>query len=211
MFITNCTVVGPLPLLLLATEIALASTKGNDDNDDDGDDNVDGGDDDNGSDDGDVCDTDGDDMLMVMHPRQVFPPVLGASIYAIACILSYDGLSGISTESVDSPTLRVRATDINKLVPGRGVDAVANGIGPSSCNEQAPVMSVGTSLDQASSQGPISVASSSGVSKLQGPRQILASDDLGRGLSLNNDGGKMYVVNKVKWGSSLRVLKSLSE
>ncbi|XWS41018.1 hypothetical protein CRYUN_Cryun17cG0045200 [Craigia yunnanensis] len=253
MFIRNSTVVGPLPLLLLATEIAVAPAKGNDDNEDDDDDD---GDDDDGSDDGDVCNTDGDEMLMVsksggneekvmsspdnsvmvvvdrwlsfrstaldvaqiyclrerlsaailfkvMHPCQVLPPVLGASIYAIACILSYDGLSGISTraESVDSLTLRVRATDINKPVPeGRGmgpnpsrfllslmnrnpfdtsnyqkakvpaVEAVANGIEPSSCNEQAPVMSVGMSLDQASSQGPISVASGSGVSKLQGPK-----------------------------------------
>ncbi|XVF14443.1 hypothetical protein REPUB_Repub09cG0060600 [Reevesia pubescens] len=246
MFIRNCTVVGPLPLLLLATDIAVAPAKGNDDNDDDGD----------GSDDGDACDTDGDEVLVsksggneekvmsspdnsvivvvdrwlsfrstaldvaqiyclrerlsaailfkVMHPRQVLPPVLWASMYAIACILSYDGLSGISTqaESVDSLTLRVRATDINKPMPGRrgmgpnpsrfilslvnqspfdtsnyqkaktpAVEAVTNGIEPSSCNQQAPAMSVGTSLNQASSKGPISVASGSGVSKLQGPRR----------------------------------------
>lgn len=51
-----------------------------------------------------------------MHPQEVLPPVLGASVYAIACILSYDGLSGIPTpaESVDSLTSRVRSTDINK-------------------------------------------------------------------------------------------------
>ncbi|XVF16781.1 hypothetical protein REPUB_Repub10bG0061800 [Reevesia pubescens] len=246
MYIRNCTVVGPLPLLLLATEIAAAPAKGNDDNDDDDDDD----------DDDDVCDADGDENLVVsksggneekvmsspdnsvvvvvdrwlsfgstvldvaqiyclreqlsaailfkvMHPRQVLPPVLWASIYAIACILSYDGLSGISTraESVDSPTLRVRATDINKPMTGRkgmgpnpsrfllslvnqipfdtpsyqkakvpAVEGVKNGIEPSSCKQQAPVMSVGTSLDQASSQGPISVVSGLDVSKLEGPR-----------------------------------------
>lgn len=49
MFIRNCTVVGPLPLLLLATEIAVAPAKGNDDNEDN---------------DGDLCDKDGDEMLM---------------------------------------------------------------------------------------------------------------------------------------------------
>lgn len=34
------------------------------------------------------------------------PPALGASVYAIACALSYDGLSGITlpVESVESPT-----------------------------------------------------------------------------------------------------------
>ncbi|XVF60717.1 hypothetical protein PTKIN_Ptkin08bG0070700 [Pterospermum kingtungense] len=238
LFIRNCTVIGPLPLLLLATEIAVAPAKGSDDNEDD---------------DGDLCDTDGDEMLMaskldgneevmsspdnsvmvvvdrwlsfrstaldvaqiyclrerlsaailfkVMHPREVLPPVLGASIYAIACILSYDGLPGISTQaaSVDSLTEMVGATKINKPVPERtamdpnpsrfllslmnrspfdtsnyqkakvpAIEAVANRIEPSSCNKQAPITSVGMSLDEASSQEPISAASGSGVSKLQG-------------------------------------------
>ncbi|KAA3464462.1 DExH-box ATP-dependent RNA helicase DExH6-like [Gossypium australe] len=58
-------------------------------------------------------------LFKVMHPHEVLPPVLGASVYAIACILSYDGLSGIPTpaESVDSLTSRVRSTDINKSMP----------------------------------------------------------------------------------------------
>ncbi|KAG4203115.1 hypothetical protein ERO13_A05G380800v2 [Gossypium hirsutum] len=174
MFIRNCTVVGPFPLLFLATEIAVAPIKGivYDEDEDDGDD--DDGDDDDGSDDGDgdACNTDGDEKLVVsksggkedkvmsspdnsvmvvvdrwlsfrstaldvaqiyclrerllaailfkvMHPHEVLPPVLGASVYAIACILSYDGLSGIPTpaESVDSLTSRVRSTDINKSMP----------------------------------------------------------------------------------------------
>lgn len=44
-----------------------------------------------------------------------------ASIYAIACILSYDGLSGISlpAESVDSLTSMVHATELDKSAPGR--------------------------------------------------------------------------------------------
>ncbi|PPR92099.1 hypothetical protein GOBAR_AA28575 [Gossypium barbadense] len=58
-------------------------------------------------------------LFKVMNPHEVLPPVLGASVYAIACILSYDGLSGIPTpaESVDSLTSRVRSTDINKSMP----------------------------------------------------------------------------------------------
>lgn len=31
-------------------------------------------------------------FLQVKHPQDVLPPALGASMYAIACILSYDGL-----------------------------------------------------------------------------------------------------------------------
>ncbi|TYG72697.1 hypothetical protein ES288_D04G042500v1 [Gossypium darwinii] len=175
MFIRNCTVVGPFPLLFLATEIAVAPIKGIVYDEDEDDDGADGdGDDDDGSDDGDgdACNTDGDEKLAVsksggkedkvmsspdnsvmvvvdrwlsfrstaldvaqiyclrerllaailfkvMHPHEVLPPVLGASVYAIAWILSYDGLSGIPTpaESVDSLTSRVRSTDINKSMP----------------------------------------------------------------------------------------------
>ncbi|PQQ10261.1 DExH-box ATP-dependent RNA helicase DExH6 [Prunus yedoensis var. nudiflora] len=45
-------------------------------------------------------------LFKVTHPRKVLPPGLGASVYAIACALSYDGLSGISIpkESEESPT-----------------------------------------------------------------------------------------------------------
>lgn len=43
------------------------------------------------------------------------PPDLGASVYAIACVLSYDGLSGISLpkESVDSLDSDVKGTEID--------------------------------------------------------------------------------------------------
>ncbi|KAL4367098.1 hypothetical protein GQ457_05G017000 [Hibiscus cannabinus] len=249
MYIRSCTVIGPLPLLFLATEIAVAPIKGNVYGDDDGDE---GDYDDDGSDDVDACDTDGDEksvvnksggkelkvmsspdnsimlvvdrwlsfrstaldaaqiyclrerlseaiLFKVMHPGEVLPPALGASLYAIACILSYDGLSGIPepAESVDSLTSRVHSTDINKPMPGTeikspnpsrfllslvnqspndstgfqeagkvpAVGAVTNGVEPLSRKQQSPVGPVGMSIDQ----NPISVASSSGASKLQRP------------------------------------------
>ncbi|XP_023512682.1 DExH-box ATP-dependent RNA helicase DExH6 isoform X1 [Cucurbita pepo subsp. pepo] len=165
--IRNCTVVGPLPLLMVAKEIAVAPAKEND----------------NGK--GDIVnDTDGNDeagvvetvedkmdienkpneqpeeMIMsspdnsvtvvvdrwlyfwskaldiaqlyclrerlsaailfkVKHPNKILPPVLGASMHALACILSYDGLTGISLESVEMLTSMVDATEISNFVPGR--------------------------------------------------------------------------------------------
>ncbi|GMI67449.1 helicase in vascular tissue and tapetum [Hibiscus trionum] len=237
MYIRNCTVIGPLPLLFLAAEIAVAPIKGNVYGEDDD------GDDDDGSDDVDACDTDGDEksvvnksggkeenvmsspdnsvmvvvdrwlpfrstaldaahiyclrerlseaiLFKVMHPGEVLPPALGASVYAIACSLSYDGLSGIpeQAESVDSLTSRVRSTDINKRMPwtedkspnpskfllslvNQSPDrtcfekaAKVPAVEPLSCKQQSPVRPVGMSVEQ----DPISVASSSGVSKLQG-------------------------------------------
>uniref|UniRef100_A0A2N9H5N6 RNA helicase n=1 Tax=Fagus sylvatica TaxID=28930 RepID=A0A2N9H5N6_FAGSY len=166
MVIKNCTVVGPLPLLLLATEIAVAPANNND-NEDDNDDN-----DDDGSDDGDGSDEDGMEidnqsvgrreqkimsspdnsvtvivdrwlffgstaldvaqiyclrerlsaaiLFKVTHPSTVLPPVLGASMHAIACILSYDGRSGkLPLEPVDSLTSMVNATEIDKSSPGK--------------------------------------------------------------------------------------------
>ncbi|KAL4379539.1 hypothetical protein GQ457_02G018740 [Hibiscus cannabinus] len=162
MYIRNCTVIGPLPLLFLATEIAVAPIEGNVYGEDDGDD----GNDDDGRDDVDACHTVGDEKLVaneygekeenvmsspndsimvvvdrwlsfrstaldaaqiyclrdrlseailfkVMHPGEVLPPAVGASVYAIACILSYDGLSGIPG-SVDLLTSKVCSTVINK-------------------------------------------------------------------------------------------------
>lgn len=55
------------------------------------------------------------------HACEVLPPMLGASVYAIACILSYDGLSGISLplESVDSLASMVNATEIDNTASGR--------------------------------------------------------------------------------------------
>ncbi|XP_039047444.1 DExH-box ATP-dependent RNA helicase DExH6-like isoform X2 [Hibiscus syriacus] len=157
MYIRNCTVIGPLPLLFLATEIAVAPIKGNVCSDDD----------DEESDDGDACDTDGDEKLVVnksggkeekvlsspdnsvmvvvdrwlsfrstalnvaqiyclrerlseailfkvMHPGEVLPPALGASVYAVACILSHDGLSGIPAPAESKS---VHSTAINEPIP----------------------------------------------------------------------------------------------
>ncbi|CAA7037875.1 unnamed protein product [Microthlaspi erraticum] len=38
-------------------------------------------------------------LFKVRHPREHLPPHLGASMYAIACILSYDGHAGLSSSS----------------------------------------------------------------------------------------------------------------
>ncbi|KAJ6851738.1 DExH-box ATP-dependent RNA helicase DExH6 [Iris pallida] len=53
-------------------------------------------------------------LFKVKNPQVVLPPALGASMYSIACILSYDGLSGISpgAESLDQ-------VETNKSFPGR--------------------------------------------------------------------------------------------
>ncbi|OAY81438.1 putative ATP-dependent RNA helicase YTHDC2 [Ananas comosus] len=120
MYIKNCSLVGPYPLLLLAMEMVVAPLEENDEGDDEtGDD-----DDDEGSsdEDGDVAmNADsgprGEEIMSypdntvsvvvdrwlrfestaldVKNPLAVLPPMLGASMYAIACILSYDGLPTI--------------------------------------------------------------------------------------------------------------------
>ncbi|XP_060186851.1 DExH-box ATP-dependent RNA helicase DExH6 [Lycium barbarum] len=163
--IRNCSVIGPLPLLLLATEIVVAP--GNEDDDDDNDDgesDYEDADEDNGEEDNikaDPSDADQGEKIMsspdntvkvivdrwipfestaldvaqiyclrerlakailfkVTHPGKVLPEVLAASIYAMACILSYNGMSGISLplESVDSLTTMVSATEIGQSDPG---------------------------------------------------------------------------------------------
>ena len=52
---------------------------------------------------------------------KVLPPSLGASVYAIACVLSYDALFGIpiDLESVDTLTSMVNATGIEKSTSGK--------------------------------------------------------------------------------------------
>ncbi|KAL1560914.1 DExH-box ATP-dependent RNA helicase DExH6, variant 2 [Salvia divinorum] len=54
-------------------------------------------------------------LFKVTKPRDVLPEHLGASLYAIACILSYDGMSGISLppEPVDTLTTIVSVADIS--------------------------------------------------------------------------------------------------
>lgn len=159
----NCTLIGPLPLLLLATEMAVAPENnegnGHDDeseklsNEDDND-NIESEKGSNSADQhGRNIMSSPDNTVKVVvdrwlsfkstaldaaqiyclrerlaaatlfkvkHPREVLPPVLGASVFAVACILSYDGLSGIQLplESVDSLTSMVSAAEIDKSAPG---------------------------------------------------------------------------------------------
>ncbi|XP_030929402.1 DExH-box ATP-dependent RNA helicase DExH6 isoform X1 [Quercus lobata] len=67
-------------------------------------------------------------LFKVTHPRTDLPPVLAASMHALARILSYDGLSGVSfpLESVDSLTSMVNATEIDKYSPGKKKEMVQN-------------------------------------------------------------------------------------
>ncbi|KAK4355822.1 hypothetical protein RND71_024793 [Anisodus tanguticus] len=168
--IRNCSVIGPLPLLLLATEIVVAP--GNEDDDDESD--YEDADEDDGEEDNtkaDLSDAQQGDKIMsspdntvkviidrwipfestaldvaqiyclrerlakailfkVTRPGKVLPEVLAASIYAMACILSYNGMSGISLplEPVDSLTTMVSATEIGQSDPGRnnGMDMNPN-------------------------------------------------------------------------------------
>ncbi|CAK9133202.1 unnamed protein product [Ilex paraguariensis] len=161
--IRNCSVTGPLPLLLIATEIVVAPAKENDDDDDESD-YEDDDDDNSDEDDPDLhiesCEQHGEKIMSspantvkvfidrwlsfestaldvaqiyclrerlsaavlfkVNHPRKVLPQLLSASISAIACILSYDGLLGITSplESVDSLASMVSATEIGRPDPG---------------------------------------------------------------------------------------------
>ncbi|XP_058107059.1 DExH-box ATP-dependent RNA helicase DExH6 isoform X2 [Magnolia sinica] len=160
MYIKKCTVVGPYPLLLLATEMVVAPAHDSDDgSDDDAEDS--GSEDDEMEMQASSSGQQGERIMSspentvsvvvdrwlsfestaldvaqiyclrerlsaailfkVKHPRKVLPPALGASIYAIACILSYDGLSGISPamESVDSLTSMVNAAGLDKTASGK--------------------------------------------------------------------------------------------
>ncbi|KAF8408631.1 hypothetical protein HHK36_004694 [Tetracentron sinense] len=171
MHIRNCTVVGPYPLLLLATEMVVAPAADYDYRESDEDEDSSGSDEvgmemhtSSAGQHGERIMSSPDNTVSVVvdrwltfkstaldvaqiyclrerlsaailfkvkHPHEVLPPVLGASVYAIACILSYDGLSGISLplESVDSLTSMVNAAGINKSPPGkrRGMGPISNG------------------------------------------------------------------------------------
>ncbi|CAA0836936.1 helicase in vascular tissue and tapetum [Striga hermonthica] len=153
MFIRDCSVVGPLPLLLLASEIVVGRSA-----EDDSGEESDCEDDSRDEDRMDTTSVENGERIMslpgnsvkvlvdgwlplestaldvaqiyclrerlsaavffkVKHPKKVLPEHLGASLYAIACILSYDGMSGISlpNEPVDSLASMVSATDISGL------------------------------------------------------------------------------------------------
>uniref|UniRef100_M1AC94 RNA helicase n=1 Tax=Solanum tuberosum TaxID=4113 RepID=M1AC94_SOLTU len=61
-----------------------------------------------------------DNTVKVTHPGKVLLEVLASSINAMSCILSYNGMSGISLlhEPVDSLTTMVSATEIGQSDPG---------------------------------------------------------------------------------------------
>uniref|UniRef100_A0A6N2MMI2 RNA helicase n=1 Tax=Salix viminalis TaxID=40686 RepID=A0A6N2MMI2_SALVM len=130
MHIRNCTVIGPLPLLLLATEIVVAPAENDADDEDDDYDSADGAESDEdgmeidgklGTQQGERIMSSPDNLVMVTHPHKELPPALGAYAYTTACILSSDGLSGISLpgESVESLTSMVHATEIDRSTSGR--------------------------------------------------------------------------------------------
>lgn len=57
-----------------------------------------------------------------MNPGKVLPDVLGASVYAVACILSYDGMVGgvsFPFEPVETLTTMVDTAAINQSVSGQ--------------------------------------------------------------------------------------------
>ncbi|KAI3457677.1 hypothetical protein Pfo_014340 [Paulownia fortunei] len=164
LYIRNCSVIGSLPLLLLATEIVVAPASENDDEDDESDyEDADADDsDEDKTESYDLSNSHHSEKIMsspenivkvvidrwlplestaldvaqiyclrerlsaaiffkVKHPQKVLPEHLGASLYAIACILSYDGMSGISLplEPVDSLATMVSAADINQVNHGK--------------------------------------------------------------------------------------------
>ncbi|KAL7215628.1 hypothetical protein ACSBR1_027724 [Camellia fascicularis] len=178
MHIRNCSVVGPLPLLLLATEMVVVPIKDIDDDDDDNNDESDYEDADEDESDDDKIEMHnklGEDyeekvmsspdnavkvvvdrwlsfksialdvaqiyclrerlsaaiLLKVTHPRKVLSPLLEASMNAIASVLSYDGMSKISspTEPVDSLTSMVNATEIDQSTHGKVKGMVQNSNG----------------------------------------------------------------------------------
>lgn len=165
LLIRNCTVIGPLPLLLLATEIVVApGNEEDDDGNDDDESDYEDADEDNGEEGNikaDLSEAHQGEKIMsspdntvkvivdrwipfestaldvaqiyclrerlaaailfkVTHPGKVLPEVLAASINAMGCILSYNGMSGISLlhEPVDSLTTMVSATEIGQSDPG---------------------------------------------------------------------------------------------
>nr|XP_025650768.1 DExH-box ATP-dependent RNA helicase DExH6-like [Arachis hypogaea]XP_025703299.1 DExH-box ATP-dependent RNA helicase DExH6-like [Arachis hypogaea] len=81
MSIWICTVVGPLPLLLLSTEIVVAPEQDNDNDHGSDDDN-----DEKSEDEDEVKPEEAievDNMVKVTHPRNSLPPMLGASMHVV--------------------------------------------------------------------------------------------------------------------------------
>ncbi|GAU22186.1 hypothetical protein TSUD_252140 [Trifolium subterraneum] len=163
--IRNCSLIGPLPILLLSTEISVAPGEENDqrkeEEEEDDDDDDEGSEDETGGDDAMELDAkssgNNEDQFMsspdnmvkiivdrwlyfgskaidvsllyclrerlsaailykVTYPRSPLPPILAASMHAVACILSCDGCSGrtVVADGVDKLTTMVNATNLGK-------------------------------------------------------------------------------------------------
>nr|XP_029117614.1 DExH-box ATP-dependent RNA helicase DExH6 isoform X1 [Elaeis guineensis] len=153
MYIKNCSLVGPYPLLLLAMEMVVAPA--NDDDESDEDEESSSGEEDemetntSSGQHGEEIMSSPDNIVSVIadrwlrfesaaldvaqiyclrerlsaailfkvkYPQEVLPPALGASMYAIACILSYDGLPSMVPvdESMEPQTSKANATDMKQ-------------------------------------------------------------------------------------------------
>lgn len=68
-------------------------------------------------------------FLQVKNPQDVLPPALGASIYAITCILSHDGLPALVSSSMFSSNqgLNQNSEEASRLSQGRGVGYIPPG------------------------------------------------------------------------------------
>ncbi|KAG6506123.1 hypothetical protein ZIOFF_031439 [Zingiber officinale] len=157
MYIKNCSLVDPYPLLLLAKELAVAPSDDLDANDEDLDDSSNERDElgpnKSSSTRGEEIMSSPDNnvsvfvdgwlrfestaldvaqiyclrehlsstiLFKVKNPRAVLPPALGASMYAIACILSYDGLPrALSEAAFDGRSSVGDAGNTNKPIQGR--------------------------------------------------------------------------------------------
>ncbi|XP_042392741.1 DExH-box ATP-dependent RNA helicase DExH6-like [Zingiber officinale] len=157
MYIKNCSLVDPYPLLLLAKELVVAPSDDLDANDEDVDDSSNERDElgpnKSSSTRGEEIMSSPDNnvsvfvdgwlrfestaldvaqiyclrehlsstiLFKVKNPRAVLPPALGASMYAIACILSYDGLPrALSEAAFDGRSSVGDAGNTNKPIQGR--------------------------------------------------------------------------------------------
>ncbi|ONK74446.1 uncharacterized protein A4U43_C03F6330 [Asparagus officinalis] len=159
MYIRNCSLVGPYPLLLLAMELAVAPATVNDE---DSDEDLEASSDEedkmennaySGEQGGEIMSSPDNTVSVVVdrwlkfestaldvaqiyclrerlsaamlfkvkNPQAVLPPALGASMYAIACVLSYNGLSSVSSgdESLEPQATKLYPVDTNKPSSGR--------------------------------------------------------------------------------------------
>uniref|UniRef100_A0A803MHF9 RNA helicase n=1 Tax=Chenopodium quinoa TaxID=63459 RepID=A0A803MHF9_CHEQI len=99
-------------------------------------------------------------LFKVTYPKKVLPPALGTSIYAVACILAYDGMTGVSIlkESVDTLTSMVHNTGIGNS------SAEQNKANPAAKSFLISLFSYSTKYHESSSQ-PVQVQAKKHSSK----------------------------------------------